>query len=278
MAFPDSQRSDAEFLSAITLHPCDMDARLIYADYLEEQGDPRGEFIRIQCELASPSDDLDRREVLDRRQEQLRSVHERKWVQSLRDKVTSWTFRCGFVESVEVSADQFLRHADSIFAATPIRSLTVTAVSSLMDRIAAHPRIAELEGLHLERSELSVMDTQCIARVPFQRLVSLRLSSCRLVDDSFLPLLDLKVPSLKDADFSANRLRNQSFTALSLSRAFHGITELNVMANEIRQTGAQQFARSKGFADLQLLDIRGNPIGRSGAVALFERFGQALRF
>lgn len=26
--------------------------RLVYADYLEEQGDPRGEFIRVQCELA----------------------------------------------------------------------------------------------------------------------------------------------------------------------------------------------------------------------------------
>ncbi|MCR9201548.1 MAG: TIGR02996 domain-containing protein [Planctomycetaceae bacterium] len=270
--------SHTDFLSAITQHPRDMDARLIYADFLEEQGDPRGEFIRIQCELASPSDDLDRRDVLDRRQEQLRSRHERKWVQILREKVTSWTFRCGFVESVEVSAEQFLKHADAIFAATPIRSLTVTSASNLLDRIVAHPRVAELEGLHLERSELSVTDTQCIAQVSFRRLNSLRLSSCRLVDATFLPLLDLNVPSLRDADFSANRLRNHSFTALSVSRAFHGITELNVMANEIRQTGAQQFAGSPGFPDLELLDIRGNPIGRSGARALFERFGQALRF
>ena len=27
--------------------------RLIFADWLEERGDPRGEFIRVQCDLAA---------------------------------------------------------------------------------------------------------------------------------------------------------------------------------------------------------------------------------
>ena len=270
--------SHADFLAAITEHPADLDARLVYADFLEEQGDPRGEFIRIQCELAEPSDDLDHRERLDRRQEQLRSLHERQWTRTLREQVTGWTFRCGFVESVEVSGEQFLKRADSIFAATPVRSVTISAASNLLDRIMAHPRMVALEGLHVERSELSVMDTQSLARVPFSRLISLRLTSCRLVDATFLPLLKLNAPTLRDADFSANRIRNQSFMQLSESRAFHDITELNVMANEIRQTGALQFARSAGYQNLRLLDIRGNPIGRPGARALFERFGQALRF
>ncbi len=38
------------FLKDITEHPEDDTPRLIFADWLEERGDPRGEFIRLQVE------------------------------------------------------------------------------------------------------------------------------------------------------------------------------------------------------------------------------------
>ena len=44
------------FLSEVVENPDNDDARLVYADYLEEQGDPRGEFIRVQCGLAALSE------------------------------------------------------------------------------------------------------------------------------------------------------------------------------------------------------------------------------
>ena len=40
------------FELAIIDSPDDLNLRLVYADWLEEHGDPRGEFIRVQCELA----------------------------------------------------------------------------------------------------------------------------------------------------------------------------------------------------------------------------------
>jgi uncharacterized protein (TIGR02996 family) len=40
------------FLRAIIDHPADDAPRLIYADWLDERGDPRGEFIRVLCALA----------------------------------------------------------------------------------------------------------------------------------------------------------------------------------------------------------------------------------
>ena len=39
---------DEAFLQAIIDNPDDDAPRLIYADWLEERGDPRGEFIRVQ--------------------------------------------------------------------------------------------------------------------------------------------------------------------------------------------------------------------------------------
>lgn len=47
LALPD------EFLAAVLADPFDDGPRLVAADYLEERGCPRGEFVRVQCELAA---------------------------------------------------------------------------------------------------------------------------------------------------------------------------------------------------------------------------------
>jgi formylglycine-generating enzyme len=39
--------SESDFLQAILAHPDDVSARVVFADWLEEQGDPRGELLRL---------------------------------------------------------------------------------------------------------------------------------------------------------------------------------------------------------------------------------------
>lgn len=39
---------EARFLAAIAADPNDDDARLVYADWLTERGDPRGEYLRLE--------------------------------------------------------------------------------------------------------------------------------------------------------------------------------------------------------------------------------------
>src|SRR5688500_10922713 len=46
---PISER-ERSFLARIAADPFDDDLRLVYADWLEEQGDPRGELVRLQQE------------------------------------------------------------------------------------------------------------------------------------------------------------------------------------------------------------------------------------
>ena len=43
--------NESDFLKAIKADPCDPVPRLVYADWLDDQGDPRGELLRIQEEL-----------------------------------------------------------------------------------------------------------------------------------------------------------------------------------------------------------------------------------
>lgn len=44
--------NDRDFLRAILSDPEDETLRLIYADWLEEQGDPRAEFLRLEAQVA----------------------------------------------------------------------------------------------------------------------------------------------------------------------------------------------------------------------------------
>jgi uncharacterized protein (TIGR02996 family) len=49
---PVTSAEESAFLQAITDEPDDDLPRLVYADWLDERGDPFGEFIRLQCERA----------------------------------------------------------------------------------------------------------------------------------------------------------------------------------------------------------------------------------
>src|SRR5262245_9632541 len=71
------------FLRAIKEQPDDDGPRLIFADWLEERGDPRGEFIRLQCALARTDEDDPRRADLIRREQELLRQHKEVWLQQL---------------------------------------------------------------------------------------------------------------------------------------------------------------------------------------------------
>ena len=72
------------FLEAIREAPDDDGPRLIFADWLEERGDPRGEFIRVQCALErlGPADPA--RPALEDEERALLDEHEEEWTTPLR--------------------------------------------------------------------------------------------------------------------------------------------------------------------------------------------------
>jgi uncharacterized protein (TIGR02996 family) len=128
---------DAAFLRAICEAPFDDGPRLVYADALDERSDPRGEFIRVQCELArleesgwraeamtgrcrDEADFGDQRDALRRREQELLSAHYPDWVDPVmramgfsEDEpgdpvVTPQCFRRGLVAAFTLTTTQFL--------------------------------------------------------------------------------------------------------------------------------------------------------------------------
>jgi uncharacterized protein (TIGR02996 family) len=71
------------FLNSILDNPDDDTARLVYADWLEKNGDPQGEFIRIQMAPALGTQDNSCGPAQESREQILRQIHKDKWKQTV---------------------------------------------------------------------------------------------------------------------------------------------------------------------------------------------------
>src|SRR5262245_25173530 len=124
--------SHTAFLAAIREAPDDDAPRLIYADWLEDNGDPhRAEFIRLGCRLARlDPDDLDRRDweplwAMERE-------HGARWAAALPAlRGTEWAiYRRGFVEIIQArSYKAFVQAAPRVRAATVLRGVVLSLVT-----------------------------------------------------------------------------------------------------------------------------------------------------
>ena len=70
---------ETPFIEAILANPEDEAPRLIYADWLEERGDPRGEFLRVENALANLTRGNARGPALRDRLKQLRQSIGDEW-------------------------------------------------------------------------------------------------------------------------------------------------------------------------------------------------------
>ncbi len=108
-------RPRGEWLSAITATRNDDLPRLVYADWLEEQGDPRGRFIQLQCELAkAPSP------TLEAECGKLLEAHGAKWLEKVHGFIEEAQWRRGFVAGITASGPVFAKGAATVFAEEPL--------------------------------------------------------------------------------------------------------------------------------------------------------------
>jgi uncharacterized protein (TIGR02996 family) len=108
--------------AALVENPDDLAAHSAYADYLQEQGDPRGEFIQMQLTLEAPGRPAEQRAQLRQREKRLLAQHGRQWLGDLGrflfgdwsgpDKPYHYQFARGWLDLVRV-----LPFPDAILAA-----------------------------------------------------------------------------------------------------------------------------------------------------------------
>src|SRR5262245_18411545 len=154
------------FLRDIIEHPDDDAPRLIYADWLDDQGEPeRAEFIRVQCRLARlPAADPEAAE-LERRAEGLAGGGP-AWLGPLHGVVEEYEYRRGFIEQVSMPALRFLQHQGALFRLAPVRDLCLTRAGTRLEEVAGSPHLARLSALRVRYSRPNPAGVQALTHSP----------------------------------------------------------------------------------------------------------------
>ena len=156
---------ERELFEAIRQNPDDLTPRLIYADWCDQQGDPRGEFIRIQCELAAFEGPPIKVRHLKQREAELWERHRRRWngeihrrlaatplrnhLDSRRGWIRQWEYHRGFVENVVAEAWVFLEYPDALFQIGPLRRVRLVRVQNLLTQVLHSPDLPRLKTMEL---------------------------------------------------------------------------------------------------------------------------------
>ncbi len=142
------------FLRTIAENPDDDGPRLVYADWLEERGDPLGEFIRVQCELARAErgGELHRVQNLHKREDELLTAHRAEWLGPLagftNDESLAPYFHRGFVERINVDADVFVGEHETIGGICPmLQSAVLFRVAEFVEGVTLCPLLGRLSKL-----------------------------------------------------------------------------------------------------------------------------------
>jgi uncharacterized protein (TIGR02996 family) len=241
------------FLQEILDDPDDDGLRLIYADWLEERGDPRGEFIRVQFELERVNSE-ERRSQLVVREQGLLQKHEREWTREVQGLASSWVFRRGFIERVSVDAYEIVDSIDEVFRLIPVRHLKVYWPSDsksvsheertrLHRTLACCPHLGRLTSLDLCRTHLRNDGIQALVVSEYlEKLVDLNLSLNRIGDVGVRALAHSPLLArLNHLDLSSNRIGPSGLRALAAALETHGdgarLRHLYLHGNPLESTG-----------------------------------------
>lgn len=133
-----------ELLDTIIATPDDDAPRRVYADALLDAGDPQGELIHLQCELAAGGLTRDDAVARRRRERELFEAHATRWTSCLDGIATHPVFRRGFIDEVQVDPWMFSNIGERLLRDAPVlRGVRFDGITEdgMADEAAAAARI-----------------------------------------------------------------------------------------------------------------------------------------
>jgi uncharacterized protein (TIGR02996 family) len=280
---------DEAFIEAIRDAPDDDTPRLIYADWLEEHGDPHGEFIRVQCALAKLCLGDPRRGALARRERELWERHKRTWLGGRKREAGGLkTFVRGFRFFTRFGVYNYPPYDTYCTRWAPLQSITLYSGGGPKrdpgpeagERLGICPSLdgwLQLEALGgLSANWLPPL----LASPHLHRLRELHLHYVRLDTDGVRALAELtNLPNLRKLSLKMGLLGDRMIAALADAPLLGGLTSLRCSGGNLTDAGAQALATSPYLDNLQDLDLRGNDaISRQTRQLLYVRFGNRVHF
>jgi uncharacterized protein (TIGR02996 family) len=268
------------FLHDSKENPDDDTPRLILADWLEDHGDERGLFVRLQCQRAKAEEmSVEETELLHR--------HRSGWLGHLVEKDIRTEFRRGLIEasggtrkllskrlaSLPVSeafawvdslqlydaGPGYLKQLASSAHWTLLSSLILSGTSYYADQLINPSTIGRSSGDWAPLASVALLS----------RLTELNLQSQDIGSDGAAVLVGLPdLSRLRFLSLRSNNLGDKGAIAFAQGRSLTGLTKLNLSSNRIRQEGFAALAQWRGLASVMSLSLDSNYPGPEGIKAL----------
>jgi uncharacterized protein (TIGR02996 family) len=293
-------------LEAVLATPGDATPRLAYAEYLQQQHDPRGDFIALDCQLDGLADDDPRRPAIAATREQLLARHGTAWTREIealkppgttKRHVSFPQFRRGFVEHVGITSHALLACGDRLFSLAPIRSLFIAwwrkddrdslpacallrrlealnvanaPTAPAFAKLAASPHLAGVRRLWLQ-SDCRIGDAGAAALASSPALAGLEELGLRangVGDAGALALVrSPRLPQLRHLNLEQSRLSVEGWNAVFADPGIARLRRLELGSNELTDAVAAAITKAS-FGGLTHLDVAHTRIGSAVAVAL----------
>jgi uncharacterized protein (TIGR02996 family) len=271
------------FLQAVLETPDDDTPRLVYADWLDDHGDARGTFIRLQCEIARLPEDDPRRAALMAQamplEEQIRKSLRQKVRPEWARRIPAWVlkekhnFERGFLAGLTTTPGRFLQGAEALVRAVPLQHLKLNYLREFLPKLLALPEIERLRTLDLSWSWMGNPGAAALAGASRLRgLRALTLQACQLRCGSGVSLgTSPYLANLTHLNLRGNSLYDRGVEGLVRSKEVWALTDLDVgWHNKVGPRGATALATSPRLGRLVSLSIDSNRLGERGAVTLAE--------
>jgi uncharacterized protein (TIGR02996 family) len=268
-----------QLLAAIRDDPEDDAVRLVYADWLEEHGDPdRAEFIRGQILLATLDDHDPRWEGLARRSDRLLARHGQEWAADVPGPgVRRVAFRRGLLECVHATAHAFATRGGAWAARAPVRAAYLDRVEGRVRQLAACRHADSLTELGLLGRRVDDEDVAGLLRSPhLAALTALTvrgsfdgLAGTRLSDGALRRLADAHLPALASLRLaSLMGFRADSVARLLRSGAAPRLRQLHLAGTGIDDAAARAVAAAPHLENLEDVALEVSAVGDEGLLAL----------
>jgi uncharacterized protein (TIGR02996 family) len=269
------------FLEDIIAHPDDDAPRLIFADWMEERGDPRGAFIRMQVELARAPLDDPRRPEWEFRVHDLLEDHEEEWLGPVAAWVKGWQFHRGFVEAVEMEAAPFLDHSRDASWVTTVRSLRLLVYGPDFEEMRKYLRtlvqsrqVERLETLDLSSTTLGPKELKAVAASPcLGRLKGLDLGGTYVDEERIRSLVQSPLAArICQLSLSAIGGGTEALSALAGAR-LPALRSLNLTGFSADPPALHNLASASWLPQLQVLHLGGNALPESELIPFLSSPG-----
>ncbi|MFQ3592747.1 MAG: TIGR02996 domain-containing protein [Gemmataceae bacterium] len=229
------EREQAGLWDEIACSPGDHCLRRIYADWLEDHGQPeRARYLRQELARQEAVAGSVEWQVLLNECDQLVRTHGDVWFSALRQCGYRWEIAGGLVERISIDAEGFVRWGKRLVAEAPTAEWTLHYQGwTELRRFVSCEALRQVRRLVLEGDFLG-------------EAVQI-LSTCK------------RVVNLRSLDLAELRLRQSGVAILVLSHYLQGLRQLNLSANDLSGSSIALLASSRAFPHLEALSLANNP-------------------